>query len=335
LRIHRHCKAKAGKNQVTCLCCNGETKKFGRFQNHNRIVQRYRCVRCGKTMSESQPLAGIRTEFEQASKVVHLLSETMGLRAISRFTGYDLKTIHRILESAGEHCARFLDAKVRNVKVPYVQADEVFSYIQQKPNGRNEDDPDRGSMWTFFSIAHREKLIINWRVCKRTGDEAESFLRDLKSRMAERFQLTTDAFRGYVATRSNVGNVKKVLHDCCDYATETKVIKKDPLFTGQRIYFAPKILKITRQARFGTPDMALATTNHAERTNLSLRTFTRRFVRCTINFSKKTENHRHAVAIFVATFNFCRVHKSLGGKTPAMAAGLTDHVWTIKELLTV
>jgi hypothetical protein len=79
--------------------------------------------------------------------------------------------------------------------------------------------------------------------------------------------------------------------------------------------------------------MALATTNHAERTNLSLRTFTHRFVRCTINFSKKTENHQHAVAIFVATFNFCRVHKSLAGKTPAMAAGLTDHVWPMGELL--
>lgn len=120
---------------------------------------------------------------------------------------------------------------------------------------------------------------------------------------------------------------------CCDYATETKVIKKDPLFTGQRIYFAPPILKISgglvlerltwRWRPRITPSAPI----------LSLRTFTRRFVRCTINFSKKTENHRHAVAIFVATFNFCRVHKSLAGKTPATAAGLTDHVWTIGELL--
>jgi len=290
-------------------------------------------VRCAKSFSEIQPLNGVRIERDKAVQVVEMLAETVGIRAAARLSRLDKDTVLRILESAGEHCARFLDAKVRNVKVPYVQADEVFSYIQQKPNGKNEDDPNRGSMWTYLSMAHHEKLIINYRVSKRTGEETESFLRDLKSRMAERFQLTTDAFRGYVATRSNIGNVKKVLHDCCDYATETKVIKKDPLFTGQRIYFAPKILKITRQARFGTPDMALATTNHAERTNLSLRTFTRRFVRCTINFSKKTENHRHAVALFVAHFNFCRVHKSLGGKTPAMAARLTDHVWTVDELL--
>lgn len=284
-------------------------------------------------MSESQPLDGIRTDFEQATKVVQLLSETMGLRAIARFTGYDLKTIHRILESAGEHCARFLDARIRNIKVPFVQADEVFSYIQQKPNGRNEDDPNRGSMWTFLAIAKDEKLIINYRVGKRTGEEAREFLSDLDSRMAERFQLTTDSFRGYVATTGSTGSVKSILGDKCDYATETKHIKSDPHASGDRIYFAPKFVKVHRTPRFGSPDMKLATICHCERTNLSLRTFTRRFVRKTINFSKKTDNHRHAVAVFAATFNFCRVHKSLGGKTPAMAAGLTDHVWTIGELL--
>jgi IS1 family transposase len=296
-------------------------------------VQRFFCLRCGKTFSESQPLGGIRTDFEQAAKIVHLLAETMGLRAISRFTGCDLKTIHRILESAGEHCARFLDAKVRNVKVPFVQADEVFSFIQQKPNGKNEQDPNRGSMWTFLSIAKDEKLIINYRVGKRTGNEAQEFLADLGSRMAGRFQLTTDAFRGYVATSGSTGSVKSILGDKCDYATETKHIKSDPHATGERIYFAPKLVKVHRTHRFGNPDMAVATICHCERTNLSLRTFTRRFVRRTINFSKKTDNHRHAVAIFAATFNFCRVHKSLSGKTPAMAAGLTDHVWTIAELL--
>jgi transposase-like protein/IS1 family transposase len=324
----------AAKGQVNCLCCKSdEVKKSGSYQNKNRSVQRFFCLRCGKSFSESQPLDGIRTNFEQAAKVVHLLSETMGLRAISRFTGYDLKTIHRILESAGEHCARFLDAKIRNIKVPFVQADEVFSYIQQKPNGKNEADPNRGSMWTFLSIAKDEKLIINYRVGKRTGDEAQEFLADLGSRMSGRFQLTTDAFRGYVATSGSNGAVKNILGDKCEYATETKHIKSDPHASGDRIYFAPKLVKVHRTPRFGNPDMDLATICHCERTNLSLRTLTRRFVRKTINFSKKTENHRHAVAIFCATFNFCRIHKTLEGKTPAMAAGLTDHVWTIGELL--
>lgn len=318
---------------MNCHCCNGEVKKCGRFQNRNGLVQRFKCVRCDKSFSETQPLDGVRIDRDKAVQVVEMLAETMGIRAAARLSRLDKDTVLRILESAGEHCARLLDAKIRNVKVPFVQCDEVFSYVQQKPNGKNEKDPDRGSMWTFLSIAKDEKLIINYRVSKRTGDEAEEFLSDLGSRMGQRFQLTTDSFRGYVAVSGSGGTVKNVLGNQCDYATETKHIKSDPHATGDRIFFAPKLVKVHRTFRFGNPDMSLATICHCERTNLTLRTFTRRFVRRTINFSKKTDNHRHAVALFAATFNFCRVHKSLGGKTPAMAAGLTDHVWTVAELL--
>lgn len=319
---------------MNCRCCQGQTKRFGKFHNKNRLVQRYRCLRCGKTLSEDQPLNGVRVDFEQACKVVHLLDETMGIRAISRFTGCEIETVLNILESAGQHCAALLDARVRNVWTDYVQADEVFSYVFKKPNGRPDTDntSNQGEIWTFMSIAQREKLIINWRVSKRTGQDAIAFLSDLRSRLANRIQLTTDSFRGYVAVRGPNGAVRDVFGDEIDYATETKRIIKDPTYIGQRAYFAPKTVTVKRQARFGCPDMREATTNHAERTNLTLRTMTRRFVRCTLNFSKKLANHRHAVAIFVAHFNFCRVHSSLE-VTPAMAAGLTDHVWTVAELL--
>src|ERR1035437_8035473 len=102
--------AEAAKGQVNCHCCqSNEVKKSGRFTNKNFTVQRYQCNRCGKTFSDKQPLNGVRIDFDQATKVVHLLSETMGIRAISRFTGFDLKTILNILESAGDHCARLLD----------------------------------------------------------------------------------------------------------------------------------------------------------------------------------------------------------------------------------
>lgn len=257
----------------------------------------------------------------------------MGIRAISRFTGFDQQTVLRILESAGQHCAALLNARMQNVNVQFVQADEVFSWIGRKPDKADDNDPERGAFFTFMSIAHREKLIINYRVAKRTGDEAFEFLTDLKSRLAGRIQLTTDAFRGYVAAFGYRGGVNNVFGDCADYATETKRFTKDPRFVDKRAYFAPKVVKVTRQLRFGTPDMSMATTNHAERTNLTLRTLTRRFVRSTLNFSKKRENHEYAVALFIAAFNFCRVHRSLKGKTPAMAASLTDHVWTIPELL--
>jgi hypothetical protein len=278
-------------------------------------------------------LDGVRIDFDGAAKIVHLLAESMGLRAISRFTGHDLNTVMRVLETAGQHCASLLDTKLRNLRFSHVEVDEVFSYIGKKPDKVEEDDPEFGAFFTFLSVAAHEKLIINWRVAKRTGDESVEFLSDLKRRMNCRFQLTTDAFRGYVAVHGSAGNVSKVFGDDVDYATETKRFTKDPRFTDKRAYFAPKVLKIYRMPRIGAPDLKRATTNHCERTNLSLRTFTRRFVRSTLNFSKKLENHRHAVAIFVAFFNFCRAHKSLGGKTPAMAAGLTDHVWTVVELL--
>jgi IS1 family transposase len=308
-------------------------KKCGRFQNRNGLVQRFKCVRCDKSFSETQPLDGVRIDRDKAVMVVEMLAETMGIRATARLTRLDKDTVLRILESAGEHCARLLDAKVRNLDVPFVKADEVFGWIQQKPNGKNDADPNRGAMWTFLAIAKDEKLIINYRVAKRTGEEAQEFLADLGSRMAERFQLTTDSFRGYVAPSGSSGAVKNVLGNQCDYATEIKIIKKDKWPDGFRNWFAPKLVKVHRTLRYGNPDMSQATICHAERTNLSLRTFSRRFVRRTINFSKKTDNHRHAVALFAAHFNFCRVHKSLGGKTPAMAAGLTDHVWTVAELL--
>jgi IS1 family transposase len=297
------------------------------------VVQRFFCVRCGKSFRESQPLDGVRIDTAQAVQVVEMLAETMGIRAVARITRLNQRTVLNILESAGEHCARLLDAKVRNITAPIVQADEVYSYVQCQPHVAKDDDEERGEFWTFLSVAKYEKLIINYRVGKRTGENAVQFLQDLKNRMAMRFQFTTDGFRGYCSHYSSAGNVEDVLGDVCEYSTETKVFKKDPNVIGRRKFFAPDLLKVTRRVRFGNPDMSEATTCHAERTNLTLRTLTRRFVRRTINFSKKVDNHRHAVALFVAYFNFCRVHKSLNGKTPAMAARLTDHKWTVEELL--
>jgi len=257
----------------------------------------------------------------------------MGILAIERFTGHDENTVLRILESAGTHCAALLDSRIRNLRVYRVETDEVFSWIGCKPDKADDNDPEFGAFFTFLSVAAKEKLIINWRVCKRTGDESLLFLKDLKSRMGQRIQLTTDCFRGYINWGGSAGKVQEVFGDNIDYATESKKFTKDPRFTDKRAFFAPKVVKVTRKQRIGIPDMRFATTNHSERTNLTLRTLTRRFVRCTINFSKKLENHRHAVAIFAAYFNFCRVHKSLDGKTPAMAAGLADRVWTVAELL--
>ena len=331
--IQIHCRTWLRKVKLNCACCNGIAKRRGFYRNKNFNVQRYECLKCDMSFSEKQPLDGIRIDHGKAVQVVEMLAETMGVRAAARLTRLDKNTILNILETAGEHCARLLDAKVRNLTVPIVQADEVYSYVGCQPHIADEDDAERGDFWTFLSVAKYEKLIINYRVSKRTGEDAAAFLTDLRSRMDMRFQFTTDGFRGYCSHQSSAGNVEDILGDVCDYATETKRFKKDPEFTGRRTFFAPYLVGVTRKVRFGNPLMSEATTCHAERTNLTLRTLTRRFVRRTINFSKKLDNHRHAVALFVAVFNFCRVHKSLDGKTPAMAARLTDHKWTVEELL--
>jgi len=313
----------AAKGQVNCHCCNGETKKFGRFQNRNRLVQRYRCIRCGKTFSESQPLDGLRVDFKQACQVVHLLCESMGIRAVSRLTGLNQETVLNILETAGQKAAAFLDAKVRNLCADVIQADEVHGFVFSKEQNTDGRHIYRGAQFTFLSVDRRSKLIVNWLVGKRTRENAEQFLADLKGRMANRFQLVTDNWRIYSDMN---GSVRCVFGREVDYATETKYFAKPDTFLPRRL------IGLRRHRKIGSPDMTLATTAHAERTNLSVRTFTRRFTRCTLGFSKKLENHKLAVALFVAHFNFCRVH-SAHGQTPAQAAGLTEKVWTIEELL--
>jgi IS1 family transposase/transposase-like protein len=315
----------AEKGQVNCYCCNGKTKKFGHFHNKNRIVQRYRCVRCAKTFSESQPLAGLCVDFGKVCQVVHLLVEGMGIRAISRFTQLDQKTVLKTLETAGQKAAAFLDAKVRNVNANVIQADEIHSFVYSKQYKTHGNNMQRGDQFTFLSIDPQSKLIINWHVGKRTRENADEFLIDLKNRMANRFQLTTDNWKTYSGMD---GAVQAVFKNKVDYATETKYFANPVPFVPRRV------TGLRRHRCIGKPDMKLATTSHAERMNLSVRLFNRRFTRCTLGFSKKLDNLKHAVALFVWHFNFVRQHRTIG-MTPAQAAKLVENPMTIKELIDV
>jgi IS1 family transposase len=274
-------------------------------------------------MSESQPLDGLRVDFKQACQVVHLLCESMGIRAIQRITGLHQETILNILETAGQKAAAFLDAKIRNVNASVIQADEIHTIVYSKQQNTPKDDFERGEQFTFISVDRRSKLIINWLVGKRTAINANDFLMDLKSRLANRTQLTTDNWKIYSSVE---GQVSRVFGQDVDYATETKYFAKPAPFLPRQL------TSVRRHCCIGNPDMNLATTAHAERTNLSARLFTRRFTRCTLGYSKKLANLKHAVALFVWHFNFCRKH-SAHGQTPAQAAGLTDHQWTIEEML--
>jgi len=319
---------------VNCICCSGNCRKSGSYRNRNRIVQRYACDRCGKSFSESQPLDGLRIETKQAEQVVHLLVEGMGIRAIGRLTGLHRDTVLSVLETAGQKAAAFLDAKIRNVKAEQVQADELTYFVKTKEQNTPQTDLEHGMFFTFLSIDRASKLIINWRTAKRTRFEAGEFIRDLQTRIQGRFQLTTDGWHSYCG---KTGAVRTVLGNTVDYATEIKSFGSETPrhLTGRysmHCFSTNRFVKCSRQKRIGNPDMKLATTCHCERTNLSVRTFTRRFTRYTIGYSKKLDNLRHAVALFIWHFNFVRVH-SAHGQTPAQAVGLTEKALTITELL--
>jgi IS1 family transposase len=254
----------------------------------------------------------------------------MGVRAVSRFTSLHRDTVLSILESAGEKCAEFLDVKIHDVKAENVQVDEIHTFVGCKAKQTTRDDMERGDFFTFLSVDRASKLIINWHTSKRDKENTLVFMKDLERRMQGRFQLTTDEYWGY--WRGN-GAVVSVFGAGINYATEKKIFGLKFPNDISRWKNPMIVTAIKRQCRIGTPDMAMATTCHAERTNLSVRTFTRRFTRATLGFSKKLENLRHAVALFVCHFNFVRKHGA-HGQTPGQAAGLTDKAWSIDEILT-
>jgi transposase-like protein/IS1 family transposase len=232
---------------MTCHCCNGETKKFGKFKNKNRLVQRYRCERCAKTFSEAQPMDGLRVDFKQSCQVVNMLCEGMGIRAISRLTGFHQVTVLNILETAGQKAAAFLDEKIRNVNADVIQADEVHSFVYSKQRNTPKEEIEHGDQFTFLSVDRNSKLIINYKVGKRTNENATDFLADLKNRMVNRFQLTTDNWKCYSGLDG--GAVANVFGNGVDYATETKFFAKPGAFLPRRL------IGIRRKSKIGKPNI--------------------------------------------------------------------------------
>jgi IS1 family transposase len=229
-----------------------------------------------------------------------------------------------ILETAGQKAAVFQDSKIRNVNAKFVQADEIHTTVFCREQNNIHKYEDIGAQFMFLSIDRDSKLIINSLVGKRTSENAMHFMADLRTRMAGQFQLVTDNWQSY--SGRDGGAVSFVFGNRVDYATETK-------YFGRPAEFLPrKVIAIRRKPRIGNPDMTEATTCHCERTNLSVRLFTKRFTRCTLGYSKKLDNLKLAVALFTWHFNFVRVH-SAHKQTPAMAAGLFGRPMTIEELL--
>ena len=248
------------------------------------------------------------------------------MRSVSRITGVSINTVSKLLIDAGNACAAFHDAKVRNVAAKAVQCDEIwsFSYAKAKNVKFAKAAPEgAGDVWTWTAIDADSKLIVSWHVGDRSQHTGISFMGDLKARLANRVQLTTDGHKAYLKAVA-------VVDFDADYAMLNKIFATD--YAGAGRYSPPKCIGAIKNPIMGNPDPALVNTSFAERQNLTMRMSMRRFTRLTNAFSKKFENHCHALALYFVFYNFCRVHKTLG-VTPAMAAGVAPVLMSMSDVV--
>lgn len=235
-------------------------------------------------------------------------------------------TIMRLLVQVGDGCAKIMDESMRDLPSRRIQVDEIWAYVQKKQRHLTNHDNRRrvGDMWTFVALDPDTKVVPCFRVGKRTRGEAAAFMIDLSERLANRVQLSSDALRTYVDA------VERAFGDDVDYGQLVKFYEAEPIGPGR--YSPPKVVWAERNVIAGRPDQRHISTSIIERQNLTMRMSMRRFTRLTNAFSKKLENLQAAVALHFAHYNFVRIHKSLR-ITPAMAAGVTDRLWTLEELV--
>jgi IS1 family transposase len=253
----------------------------------------------------------------------------MAIRAVSRVMGASKNTIAKLLSEAGEACAAYHDQHVRGLKSQRVQMDEIWSFVYSKQDNvkRAKNAPeDAGDVWTWTAIDADSKLLVSWLVGDRRERSAVRFVDDLRSRLANRVQLTSDGHRPYLAA------VDAAFGDDVDYAMLKKIYGSDPV--GEKRYSPAICIGAKRENITGNPDKKHISTSYAERSNLTMRMHMRRFTRLTNAFSKKIENHTAAVALHTMFYNFVRVHQTLR-VTPAMAAGISDRVWDVSDIVRV
>jgi transposase-like protein/IS1 family transposase len=311
---------------MNCQACNAPAKKFGKDRDGN---QRYRCLTCGKTFGgpKEKPLGSMILSEEKAISVLQHLVEGCSIRSTERITGVHRDTILKLLVVVGEKCERLMNERIKGLHVREVQCDEQWQYIGMKQKTKRHkgiEDDTMGDSWVFTAIERNTKLILCWHLGKRTEADTITFTEKLADATEGNFQVTTDGFKPYQHTivmslgaqHVDFAQLVKI------YAVEQKEVRYSPA----------ECIGANKVAIFGNPDMEKVSTSHVERHNLSTRMQSRRYTRLTNAFSKKWEKHHAALALWFAYYNFCRVHRTLR-VTPAMEAKITDHVWTLRELI--
>jgi IS1 family transposase/transposase-like protein len=315
--------------KMTCVKCQHTTvKKFGRYGRQR--VQRYRCLSCKTTFSDPKPespLGDMRIDTEDGLKALHCLLEGCSIRSTERLTEINRNTIMGLLVTAGERCAKLLDEKMRGLKSDFIQSDEIWCFVNKKQKRCRDYDPaEFGDAWVFVAIDPVTKLIPSFTVGKRSAATTQAFIDDLAQRLAKRVQITTDGFRFYVNA------IEKAFGCDVDFAQLIKLYGDYGQHDSATKYSPSPIFEVISKIIQGNPDEEKICTSHVERQNLTMRMMMRRFTRLTNAFSKKLENLKAACALHFAYYNFCRVHQTLR-VTPCMEAGVTDHIWSIRELL--
>jgi transposase-like protein/IS1 family transposase len=311
---------------MLCQICQNEARKFGRNRNGS---QRYRCDSCSRTWTDerTRPTDRRKLPAEKLVLCLRMLLEGNSIRSAERLTGVHRDTIIDAMVRAGKSCKLFLESAIHHIPVADVEADECWGFVGCKERTREfhgYDPAACGDAYVYTALERNTKLIVAWHLGKRSSEDTQEFADNLRRATRGRFQLTTDGYTPYQTA------IPFTFGPRIDYATLVKDYETPD--EGQRRYSPADIVGITIRIRSGEPDKKLICTSHVERHNRSIRMAVRRMTRLTDAHSKKWENHDAMLGLFFAFYNFCRVHSTLK-ETPAVAAGLTDHTWSVAELL--
>jgi IS1 family transposase/transposase-like protein len=311
---------------IAIVCQHEHTKKNGVTKSG---AVRLRCKDCGKSWTESTAaLGGMRIGMDRAERIIGMLCEGMSVRATCRLTGTDMETVLDLLVMVGQQCEAYMAENIKGVAVEDIQMDEQWQFVLCKKATAKKLKyvGGVGDCWSFTAIERSTKLVVAWHMGKRNEQHTTTFIKKLAAATTGRFHLSSDGWTAYPMA------VWQNLEDRVDYGMLIKIFA-DGSAEDRRRYSPAKIVQSKKSRVLGIPEGKRICTSHVERLNGSVRTFCKRMGRLTYCFSKKWNNHRAALALFFCHYNYCRAHKSLKGETPAMAHGLTNQVWTVRDLI--
>jgi len=269
-----------------------------------------------------------RLDTKERAQILNMLCEGMAILAVARVTGKSKNTISKLLVDAGKVCSAYQNEHFRNLNTSRVDVHDIWSflYAKKKNAAAAKAAPEgAGDVWTRTAIDADSKLVMSWLVGGRDGEYALSFMDDLKSRLANRVQFTSDGHRAYLEA------VEEAFGADVDYAQLVKMYRKRPE-TAKGRYSQAECTGIKKIKIEGDPDINKVSTSHVDRQNLTMRTHMRPFTRQTNGFSKKVANHEASIALHFMNYNFVKIHKTLKC-TPAMAAGVTPKLWKMTDVV--